>query len=105
MSHFTEINSQNLHKNHKIKDFVLIDVREIFEYQEAHIENSINIPLSNILTEIEKYSLNKPIIMICRAGVRSRLACELLAQEGFDYTLYNLTGGIVDWQQRYELVQ
>ena len=76
----------------------IIDVREPAEYNDGHIENSTNIPLSCILSEIDQFDSNKKTIMVCRAGVRSRLACEKLIAEGYNLDLFNLEGGIIAWE-------
>lgn len=76
----------------------LIDVREPIEYSNGHIEHSTNIPLSCLLSEIDQFDSNKKMIMVCRAGVRSRLACEKLIAEGYNFDLVNLEGGIIAWE-------
>ncbi|MEM6339321.1 MAG: rhodanese-like domain-containing protein [Pseudomonadota bacterium] len=76
----------------------LIDVREPAEYSNGHIEHSTNIPLSCLLSEIDQFDSNKKMVMICRAGVRSRLACEKLIAEGYNFDLFNLEGGVIAWE-------
>lgn len=76
----------------------LIDVREPAEYSNGYIEHSTNIPLSCLLREIDQFDSNKKMIMVCRAGVRSRLACEKLIAEDYNFDLFNLEGGIIAWE-------
>lgn len=76
----------------------LIDVREPAEYGNGYIEYSTNIPLSCLLSEIAQFENNKKMVMVCRAGVRSRLACEKLIAEGYNFDLFNLEGGIIAWE-------
>jgi rhodanese-related sulfurtransferase len=83
--------------NHE--DAVVLDVRENNEYHKGHILNSIHIPqgnLANRITELEKYK-SRPIIVGCRSGHRSANACALLKKQGFE-TVYNLSGGVMAWQ-------
>ena len=82
------------------ENIVLIDVREPAEYAEEYIESAINIPLSVILNEIEKLNLtpDKKIVMQCRIGKRSMLACLKLQSEGYDLNLWNLEDGINAWK-------
>ena len=50
---------------------VVIDVCEPKEYQQGHLPNAINIPLSSLssrISELEKYK-GKPIVVACRGGV------------------------------------
>ena len=86
-------------KNYISREWVqLIDVREPVEYRQGRIEHSTNIPLSCLLNEIDKFSIDKKMVMICRVGVRSRLACEKLISEGYNFDLFNLEGGIIAWE-------
>ena len=70
------------------EDFLLIDVREKEEFQNGHILNAINKPLSNI----EKVTLDKPAFIICQSGIRSRNATKYLSKKGYDVT--NVDGGM-----------
>jgi len=75
----------------------LIDVREKEEFLSQHISGSKNIPLSRLAQEINKLNKNKEIILICRSGKRSKLACEFLKEKG--YNVKNLSGGILAWHE------
>ena len=80
------------------KNILLLDIRTEEEFREAHIENSINIPLQNLLyniDELQDYD-EKDIVVYCRSGHRSITACNLLSMEGFD-KLYNLEDGILGY--------
>lgn len=80
------------------KNMLLLDIRTEEEFEEAHIENSINIPLQNLLyniDELQDYD-EKDIVVYCRSGHRSITACNLLSMEGFD-KLYNLEDGILGY--------
>ncbi|MCP4912522.1 MAG: rhodanese-like domain-containing protein [Oligoflexia bacterium] len=84
------------------EDIVLIDVREQNEWDEAHIEQALFLPLSNFEDETKKLveqlnnELSKTIICQCRSGKRSLTAATHLMGEGFE-NLYNLEGGILAW--------
>jgi rhodanese-related sulfurtransferase len=80
-------------------DALVLDVREMKEYGEGHILNSVHIPLSNLknrLSEIDKHKPKK-IIVACRSGHRSSHACASLKKNGFEQ-VYNLRGGVMAWQ-------
>lgn len=80
---------------------VIIDVRELVEYNEVHIEDSIHIPLSEIQQKIHLLSELKceNIIMICRIGRRSHVAGQMAIEEGVSKKIYNMSGGITKWKQ------
>jgi len=79
---------------------VLLDIRSPQEKADGDIEGSILINLfdPNFATEIDKLDRKKTYIVFCRSGNRSKTACSLMAQKGFD-NLYNLQGGIFGWNR------
>lgn len=76
---------------------VLIDVRELNEYAQSHIPQSVNIPLGTIDTKMEEVITNKDseIIVYCRSGARSKQAAQKLFKLGYK-NVYDL-GGIQSW--------
>ena len=82
-------------------DLKLLDVRELFEYETAHIEGSI-LATQEMADEILKtWEKDTPIICYCHHGMRSQQACQFLQSQGFT-TLYNMTGGIDAWSQEID---
>ena len=82
----------------------LVDVREPHEFEEANIGGRL-VPLGNVQTmQIEELEdlKDKEVIVYCRSGRRSMLACQILDQMGFKDT-YNLEGGILAWVNKYGL--
>ncbi|HDZ59896.1 MAG TPA: rhodanese-like domain-containing protein [Actinobacteria bacterium] len=79
---------------------LIVDVREKHEYAAAHIPGSRNLPMSQIRSNvkaIEKYR-DRPLVVSCRSGSRSRRACMVLKKHGFSQ-VYNLKGGLVAWSK------
>ena len=62
---------------------LIIDVRMPNEYNTGHINNSINIPVTNILSGIKKYNKDKKIILYCDHGKRRLMAYRLLDSIGY----------------------
>lgn len=84
--------------NHQ--DALVLDVREANEFAAGHIANARHIPLSQLsdnLKPLEKHK-DKAIVVNCRSGARSAMACATLRKHGFTQ-IYNLKGGIMAWQQ------
>ena len=75
---------------------VWIDVRTVEEYQQDHMDNTENIPHTEIATRIADLGLDKdtPIKVFCRSGVRAGLALTSLQELG--YTNVENVGGIED---------
>jgi adenylyltransferase/sulfurtransferase len=80
------------------EELLLVDVREPFEVEIAHIEGARLIPLGSLesrLGEIAEWR-QRPVVVHCHHGPRSRQACEMLLANGFA-RVENLTGGIDEW--------
>lgn len=84
------------------KEIVIIDVRELEEYQEGHIRDSILLPLGTIESNAEKVLQDKevPILVYCRSGNRSAKASKILNELGYKY-VYDF-GGISEWKYGIE---
>lgn len=80
------------------EDFILIDVREKFEHQIAHLKNAKLIPLGQLETHLKDLQplKDKEIVAHCHHGGRSRRALEFLKSKGFK-KLKNVEGGIDEW--------
>ena len=76
----------------KLSNIQLIDIREPYEYEEGHIENSINIPMGNLIEQIGELSRTKQIVIYCNTGRRSKPVVYMV-HKLHGYTLYNLEGG------------
>lgn len=63
---------------------MLLDVRTKEEFEERNIENSINIPLDEIIRgHFPDVSTDTPIKVFCESGGRASLAVSILKQNGF----------------------
>ncbi len=76
--------------------FTLLDVRQPREYEEGHIAGATLAPLPQLPDFYNELDSQKPIIVYCAIGGRSRVAAQMLAGKDFRQ-VYNLTGGIKAW--------
>ena len=77
-------------------DFLLIDVREEHEFEEANL-NGILIPMGEVMDRAEEIPKDKQVVVHCRSGKRSATVINALeSQLGFS-NLYNLRGGILGY--------
>jgi molybdopterin/thiamine biosynthesis adenylyltransferase/rhodanese-related sulfurtransferase len=74
----------------------VLDVREPFEYEIAQIEGSTLIPLAQLRSRLGELERDQQIIALCKSGVRSAQAVQLLQSAGFTQS-FNLEGGIDAW--------
>lgn len=77
----------------------LVDVRTQGEFAEGHVNGSVNIPLDQIDSQLEKFKEKEQIIVFCRSGARSGQAKLILEQNGFT----NVTNGGT-WQDVNEAI-
>ena len=84
------------------KDYIILDVRRLDEYNGGHIPNAILIPNEEINEKAESVLLDKNqlILVYCRSGKRSKEAALKLINLGYTNVLD--FGGIIDWP--YEIV-
>lgn len=99
MSNIRTIDAITLHELLKNDEVILIDVRELVEYQSCSIPNAKHLPLSEVTidrTHLPEHE-NKQLVFHCKSGKRSAMACEKLLNEGIDFDIYTLEGGIDAW--------
>jgi len=73
------------------KDAFIIDVREEDEYEEGHLVNSVNIPLSQFRDRLDEIPKDKPVYLHCRSSQRSYNAVRALQHLGYD-NVVNISG-------------
>ena len=76
--------------------FVLLDVRQPEEYEAEHLPGAKLIPLADLGARLSELDPEKPAIVYCAIGGRSRVASQVLAGKGFK-EVFNLSGGIKAW--------
>jgi rhodanese-related sulfurtransferase len=70
----------------------LVDVRETFEFQGEHAEGAINIPLGEVMMNLDRFrNMSGPILMYCRSGNRSGFSTSMLQAQGIE-NVFNIGG-------------
>lgn len=69
----------------------LLDARTAGEYENGHINGFKNIPVDELRERLEEIEQGRPVYVICQSGLRSYIACRILAGHG--YEAYNFAGG------------
>jgi rhodanese-related sulfurtransferase len=77
-------------------EMVILDVRTPSEYDDAHIEGAINIPVEEIVDRHNELSANDVILVYCRTGNRSGTAVGIMEENGFS-KIYHMYEGISTW--------
>jgi rhodanese-related sulfurtransferase len=75
----------------------LVDVREPFEFQQAHIEGSELIPMRGVPQALPSLEAeDAPLIVFCHHGMRSLQVVDWLRQQGVEQCR-SMAGGIDRW--------
>jgi len=75
---------------------LLLDVREPWEYNIVHLEDSVLMPMRQVPVDADTLDADREIIVICHHGVRSRQVALFLEARGFS-NITNLRGGLDAW--------
>ncbi len=91
------VNVQELKRRQDAREpFVLLDVREPFEWDIARLPGAKLIPLGELPARLSELDSADEIILQCKTGRRSAQALRILREAGFG-KLWNLSGGIEAW--------
>lgn len=96
----TKISAAQLPQIQARKSAVLVDIRSNAEFNKGHIEQSLNLPLDSLdsnLKKLNKYR-GKPVILVCQSGMRAGKAAGILKKNQFK-ELYVLDGGVASWSK------
>jgi rhodanese-related sulfurtransferase len=80
---------------------VFLDVREDPELAICRIEAALHLAMSVLATQFSAIPKDRPVIVLCHHGMRSRQVIQFLQSQGYD-NLINLEGGIHAWAQEVD---
>jgi|SRR3954469_25471078 rhodanese-related sulfurtransferase len=82
--------------------FVLLDVREPWEFETAKIEGAKLIPMGDVPSRAhQELDPEEHIVVVCHRGVRSMNVTVWLRQQGFDH-VQSMRGGIDAWSRQVD---
>lgn len=76
----------------------VLDVRTEQEFQQSRIPGSVLIPLNQLQQRIDEVPHGRPLVVHCRSGYRSSIACSILEQNRITDAV-DLAGGIMGWEK------
>ena len=75
----------------------LLDVRERSEWTSGHAPQAIHVPLGELEKAPRRLKHDRPVLVVCASGMRSRTAAKALRGLGFDAA--SVSGGMSGWQR------
>lgn len=82
--------------SHKTDLYTLLDVRQPEEYEQQHLPGATLVPLDRLISGEGELDSEKPVIVYCRSGGRSRAASQWLTENGFK-EVYDISSNIMSW--------
>jgi len=80
----------------------VLDVREPWEFQTAHIAGSVHMPMGDVPSRFQQeLDPDEHIVVVCHHGVRSMNVTAWLRQQGFE-KVQSLRGGIDRWSREID---
>lgn len=90
----TSLDAKNLLAGRK--NVYLLDVRTPQERSQGFIPGSVLIPINEVERRLHEIPKNRPVIVYCAVGSRSRQVAQALAGAGYG-EVYNMRDGIMGW--------
>ncbi len=76
-------------------DAQVVDVREDYEWEAGHADGARHLELERLASSAGTIERERPVVFVCRAGVRSAMAAHAFRQAGFD--AWSMHGGMEAW--------
>ncbi|MCP8939696.1 rhodanese-like domain-containing protein [Alsobacter sp. SYSU M60028] len=93
----TTLEPARVHELLSSSTIALVDVREPGEFGSERIPGAINVPLSRFADEAHRIPTDKPVVLHCLSGGRSKTALDLCARLGLPIDTH-MGGGISAWK-------
>ncbi len=91
-----------LQKQGDTRNVVLLDVREPWEVETAHLDGTVSMPMGDIPSRAHaELDPDQRVIAVCHHGVRSLQVATWLRNQGFEEA-QSLAGGIDAWSREID---
>lgn len=85
--------------NEKSDLYEVLDVREVTEFEDdGHIPGAFHSYVGEVAEYIQKYPLERPLVVTCSVGHRASFAVSILLKKGYK-NVSNLLGGMTAWEK------
>jgi rhodanese-related sulfurtransferase len=80
----------------KNRNVFVLDVRFPQERAQGYIPGSVLIPIDRVEKRLNEVPRNRPVVVYCAVGSRSRIVAQALSGMGYP-EVYNMRDGITGW--------
>jgi rhodanese-related sulfurtransferase len=95
---YTRISSQEASEILDNEEAIVIDVRNLDEYEEAHVSGARWLVVEDVIGKFDELPTTGKLLFICQVGARSGLAAEYAAAMGVSADrLFNVEDGTPGW--------
>lgn len=91
-----QMTAQDLRARSPFESIQILDVRREPEWNAGHLPNSRLWPLDKFAQQFPDLAKSTPLLVHCKSGYRSMIACGLLQKVGYT-SVANLSGGYDEW--------
>ncbi|TMR14375.1 rhodanese-like domain-containing protein [Nonomuraea turkmeniaca] len=79
-------------------DVLLLDVRTPAEFETAHVDGAVNVPLDRLQAHLPQLTESAPgqVVLVCQSGARAGTAQAMLSGSGVSTSVV-MTGGMNAW--------
>jgi glyoxylase-like metal-dependent hydrolase (beta-lactamase superfamily II)/rhodanese-related sulfurtransferase/TusA-related sulfurtransferase len=78
------------------RDVAVVDVRELSEWDEGHIEGALHLPMFEATARRAEVPDGRAVAVVCAGGLRSSAVISALQRHGMG-RFHNVTGGMAAW--------
>jgi len=95
-----EIDAQTVHQWMRSGEAVVVDVRSSTMRETRSIAGTVGMPLNRLDFDALEIREGQSVVFQCEVGMASMRAARLAAAHGLEAPIYNLKGGIQEWNRR-----
>lgn len=99
-----EISNADAARVYEEQGATFVDVREPDEWAEGHMPGVMHIPLGDLAHRENEIPNGGKIVTVCRVGVRSLDAVDILQRSGRK-DVKSMAGGMIDWMKNGRAVE
>lgn len=84
----------------ELDDYILVDIRPAWEFEEGHLPQAYNIPVDDLPRRLDELGpKDRPVFVIDNKGIAGGGAAQFIFARGWTRT-YHISGGMYYWEEK-----